>query len=187
MGLPSRLEAGDRLQRAEEFAPSAALLGEDLAAFGRKPVVPPSALTRFLDPFPFDPPTSFHPVQHGVEGGDVKPEHSARPVVNQLCDFVAVAGSLLNGSEDHEFRASALDVCMRRHMLWGNIYLGLEVFNLAWRRPERTVSTQDPLRGVDGSWRSRCSTESRKCRSGWARVRAVPVPFGADPTFGDRS
>lgn len=83
MDLPARLKAGDRLQRAEEFAPGAALFGEALAAFGRMPVVAPSALTSFLDPLSFDPPTSFHPVQHGVERGDVKPEHSARPIVNQ--------------------------------------------------------------------------------------------------------
>ena len=75
MGLSARFKPGDRLQRAEEFAPGAALLGEDLAAFGRKPVVAPSALTSFLDPLPFDPPTSFHPAQHWVQGGDVNPEY----------------------------------------------------------------------------------------------------------------
>src|SRR4029453_19646311 len=48
--LPSWFETGHPLQCAQQFAPGAALMREALSPFGREPVAPPLALTRFLAP-----------------------------------------------------------------------------------------------------------------------------------------
>jgi hypothetical protein len=76
----------------------------------------------------------------------VKPEHSAGPVVNQLRDFVAVTGPLLNGSKDHEFCAAALHVCVWRHMWWDAKALQRRV-----QERERDTGARGVFHGLDRS------------------------------------
>lgn len=117
MALPDWLETGNPLQCAEQFAPGASLAREDLASFGRESVVAALTLTGLLDPLAFDPATPFHPVQHRIQGGDVKPENAARAIVNQPGDFIAMAGAALDRGEDHELGAAAFDLSVWRHIL----------------------------------------------------------------------
>lgn len=134
---------------------------EDLSPFRCKAVVPPLALTRLLDPLAFEPPAPFHSVQHRVEGRDVESQDAVGPIVNQLGDFVAVTGPPLDRCEDHEFRAAALDLGVRRHMWWDNIsrrpdgvkvavgcpFFPCPLLSLVYRRRTSSGRCPDPVHG----------------------------------------
>src|ERR1700683_1688536 len=84
------LHLGDVLNRANELAPRPALLGKRLAAPRRQPVITPPPLPGLLQPSPFNPAALFEPVEHGIEGRDVKFNHATRAFLDQLRDLVAV-------------------------------------------------------------------------------------------------
>src|SRR5687768_219530 len=93
MASPRVRDPGDAFERDQQLAPAGALRDEDLASGRRQLVETAAALAAFLHPLPLDPTAALHAIEHRVERGDVKAEDAVRSVVDQLGDFVAMAGA----------------------------------------------------------------------------------------------
>lgn len=120
--LSDRLDPGNPVERRQQLVPVRPLLGEHLAARGRQPIVAAAPLAGLFDPFPVDPPTTFHPIEHRIQRRDVEPKDAAGAIVDQLSDFVPMSGRAFEDREDHQFGAAAFELVLRGHMLSGNIW-----------------------------------------------------------------
>ena len=114
----------DALQRRQQLVPAGALLGEHLPAGRRQLVVAAAALPGLLEPPAIDPAAALHAIEHRIERSDVKPQHAAGPVVDQLGDFVAVPLPFLEDRQDHQVGAAALQLSVWRHIWRDNIASG---------------------------------------------------------------
>jgi hypothetical protein len=94
---------------------------EHAAPFGRDSVVAAAPLTALFHPAPADPAAAFEAIEHGIERGDMKPQHPGRTAVNLTRDVVPVPGHLLDGSEDHQLGSAFLQVILWRHIWSDNI------------------------------------------------------------------
>src|SRR5215210_2849205 len=107
--LSGMADPGNARERADEFLPACAMAGENAAPLGGNAVIPFAPLAGLLDPPPDDQPALLEAVQHRIEGGDMKFEHAARALLDQLADLVAVAGAILDQGQDQDL-GTALDV-----------------------------------------------------------------------------
>src|SRR5580704_14982816 len=103
-------ELRDLADRADELRPARALCFDDGAARGRDAVVAAAPLAGLLDPAAADPAAAFHAVEERVEGGHLELHHAIGAGLDQLAQFVAVAGLVAEQGENQELGASLLDL-----------------------------------------------------------------------------
>src|SRR5262249_53830877 len=92
----------DAIHGSRESAPARALLHENLAADLRKPVKASAATTAGC-PSAFPPAAPLEPVEQRIKRRDMKAQHTFGAFGDELADFVAVTGFVLEKSEDQEF------------------------------------------------------------------------------------
>jgi hypothetical protein len=78
------------------------------SASTRRPVAAP-ALTGAFDPAARDQPPRLHPVQQRIQRGGVEREHTARALLDQLRDLVAVPGAFLQQRQHQHLSAALLE------------------------------------------------------------------------------
>src|SRR5207237_4349559 len=89
-------------------------LSEQAPAGRGDAVVAPAALARLLDPASLNEPPRLHLIKERVERRGVKREDAPRALLDQLRDFVAMAGALLEQREHQHFSAPLLEGRIRR-------------------------------------------------------------------------
>src|SRR5262245_18048322 len=83
----------DSLDRLDEGAPGVALRPQHPSPGRRQTVVAAPALRGFLDPPAFDPSALLEAVEEGIQGRHVEAQRSLGATLDELADFVTVAGS----------------------------------------------------------------------------------------------
>src|SRR6185295_10794647 len=102
--------SGYAIDRGDKLFPAAALRGQNLLAITREPIVTPPALPRLLNPAPLNPSAFLEPVKQRIKRGDVESQHAIRSRVDELADFVTVAGAHFHQGEDQQLGASLLQL-----------------------------------------------------------------------------
>src|SRR5688500_13338438 len=113
------------IERVEERAPAAPLVGQRLAARGCQLVVPPSALAGLFNPPSLDQAGPLQPVQRRIQRRDLKTDCAAGTLFDQLRDLVAVPRPFLDEREDQHLGTALLQVARAhrcRHMSRSYIY-----------------------------------------------------------------
>src|SRR5262245_13517387 len=133
--------SGDLVDGVDECAPVVALGGEHLAAGRGQSVEAAAALAGLLDPPAGDPAALLEAAEEGLERADLEPEPAAGAALDELADFVAVAGARLDEREDEELGAPFLQLAVEhaRNMLHSDIsYRGTQkTVNGTAAAPER--------------------------------------------------
>jgi len=96
------------MDAGHKFAPAAKLRSENSAAVPREPIIPAATLAAFFDPAPLYPAAPFEAVQEWVERSHMEANRSARALLNELADFIAVTRSRLNERENQHLGAPSL-------------------------------------------------------------------------------
>src|SRR5262245_63132963 len=96
----------DVADRGDELAPALALGVECLATVFGDRVVASASLPGAFDPSTDDPAALFHPVEQGIERGDVEGEHATRSRLDEFRDLVSMSRLGLEEREDEEFGAA---------------------------------------------------------------------------------
>src|SRR4029450_9211985 len=78
-----RTDVGDAAQGREEALPHGALRGQCLATGGREAIAAAPGVPGLLEPPALDEPLALHPVERGIEGGDVERDLAARALLDQ--------------------------------------------------------------------------------------------------------
>src|SRR5215472_4840736 len=102
----------DAVDGAGEGAPARALLGENFAARVSEAVVPAAPTTGGL-PLAFDPAAAFEAVEQRIKRSDVKAEDAFGALGDELADFVAVAGLVLEQGEDEKLGVAFFEFAVR--------------------------------------------------------------------------
>jgi hypothetical protein len=97
-----------------ECGPRLLLLRKDTSAFSRDVVEAAAPLVWLFDPGSLDPSTLFEPIEQGIQGIDVERELAAGPCVDQLTQFVAVAGARVEERENQKLRGASLQLAIQR-------------------------------------------------------------------------
>src|SRR5262245_11431603 len=98
------IDSGDETHRVDERFPGVALAREHAPAFCRQAIEAAAALTRPLDPPALQPASFLEAIQQRIQRCDVKLQVSSGPRLNELADFVAVAGARLDDRQDDQLR-----------------------------------------------------------------------------------
>jgi hypothetical protein len=89
-------ESGDAVDSFDKLTPTIALGCEYLLPFGSQTVITTPALACLLDPTPLNPTASFESIEQWVEGSDVKMEHPARALFDEIADVIPMSRLILN-------------------------------------------------------------------------------------------
>src|SRR5262249_1213903 len=100
--------SGKIADQREELAPFLPLRGEDVAPLGGETVVAPAPLPGLLDRAALNPLALLELVERGVERGEVEGEQAARSLLDQLRQFVAVTGAVVEKREDQQLGGALL-------------------------------------------------------------------------------
>src|SRR5690242_1844325 len=98
----------DAVDSLDKSLPAAALRGENSPALASEAVVAPAALAVLLHPAAFEPAAFFEAIEERIEGSDVKADGSGGPSLDELADFVAVAGAGFEERENEQLGAALL-------------------------------------------------------------------------------
>jgi hypothetical protein len=79
-----------------KVGPAAALVFQDLLSRGCELIVASSALSRLLDPSPYDEAPLFEPIEQRIKRGDIELEQTFRALFDELADLVTVAWAMLD-------------------------------------------------------------------------------------------
>ena len=107
----------DRLDAALARQHSSTLRGELVEAA--------TALSRLLDPAPFEQALALEPVKHGIERRDVEHQRATGSLFDEFADLIAMARPILDERHDQQLGAAFLDggteEC-HRHMYLSHIW-----------------------------------------------------------------
>src|SRR5579872_5612742 len=100
-------DSGEAVEGLDEGPPLCFERGELFASAGREAIVATVAAGLVGLPSSFDPPTLFHLVEQGIEGGEGEGEGSAGAFADLLGDFEAVKRFFGQQGEDGQFAAAS--------------------------------------------------------------------------------
>src|ERR1019366_1083905 len=106
--------SSDAADGLDERLPALPLGSQDLAPLRGQPVIAPAALAALLHPSALDPAALFQAIQQRVQRRRVKTERALRSLLDQLADFVAVAGRSLEQREPKQLRAALFPLAVDR-------------------------------------------------------------------------
>src|SRR5262249_41922710 len=100
-----------RLHGVDEGLPGLTLLGQLPASLRREPVEASTPLARLLDPAALDPAAVLETEERGVERRQGERQPAARAGLDELADFVPMAGPGLEQRQDEHLGAAFLQFC----------------------------------------------------------------------------
>src|SRR6516225_2653542 len=98
----------DPIDASNKFAPPSKLRSQNSPPLPREPIVPAAPLVGFFDPAPLYPAAPFEAVQERVERSHMETNRSARALLNELTDFIAVTRACFNERKNQHFGAASL-------------------------------------------------------------------------------